>query len=211
MRSLYTTSKNLGRLCARERRPSSCKVIVSGWHRIAIARVGRAEERLETEMCPLMRIPKSVAQFNSPNTLLGRRIPTGYFRAAGSAPTSAPFGTQHTGSPILFSRPSHFTPTHNVRGFRSSAVSALEEAAPRARGRPRRDALSSALPDSPDDAPAGAQHDDAPRRPRGRPRRDASASAVPDSPDDALQREKHTDAPRRPRGRSPSPSGPWFS
>ncbi|KAJ7642637.1 hypothetical protein DFH06DRAFT_1427304 [Mycena polygramma] len=164
------------------------------------ARVGRAEERLETEVCPLMRIPKSVAHFNPHTTLLSRRME--YFRAAGSVPPSAPCGTPHTGLSTLLSCPSHFTPTHNinVRGFRSSAVSAVEEAAPaprRPRGRPRRDAL----PSAPDDALTGAEHDDAPRRPRGRPRRDALAAAVPDSPDDALQREKHTDAPRRPRGR----------
>ncbi|KAJ7642641.1 hypothetical protein DFH06DRAFT_1477397 [Mycena polygramma] len=208
MRSLYTTSKSLGRICARERRSSSCKVIVRDWHRIG--RVGREDERLEREEFPLVRpSPKSVTHFNPHGTLLGRRIE--YFRAAGSVPASAPCGTPHTGSPILSSRPSHFTATHNVRGFRSSAVSALEEAAPaapRARGRPRR----SAPPDSPDDAPAAAQHDAAPRRPRGRPRRDVLPSAPPASSDDALTGAKHDGAPRRPRGRprrdAPPPGSP---
>ncbi|KAJ6468629.1 hypothetical protein C8R47DRAFT_1302401 [Mycena vitilis] len=208
MRALSIASKNLGPICARERWSLSFKVIVRHWHRIA--RVGQAKGLREREESLLvLPIPESVAHSN----FLGRRIE--FFRVAGYIPTSTPFETPHAGLPLRISRPSCFTPAHNVRGFRSSAVSALEETAPaprRARGSPWRDAVLSAPPDSPADALTAAKHDDARRRPRRRQRRDAAAAAAPVSSDDPPQGEKHADAPRRPRGRprrdgAPPPPG----
>ncbi|KAJ7642638.1 hypothetical protein DFH06DRAFT_1477396 [Mycena polygramma] len=161
MRSLYTASKNLGRICAQQSPSPSRKAIVRDWHRIA--RVGREEERLE--------------EFSSQ-----RPIPTGGWST--------------------FARLALYLPPRLV-GLHTPAHPFFYLVHRTSLPPTTRDALNSAPPATPDDALAGAEHDDAPRRPGGRPRRDASAAAVPDSSDasDALQSEKHADAPRRPRGR----------
>ncbi|KAJ7642619.1 hypothetical protein DFH06DRAFT_1214009, partial [Mycena polygramma] len=187
MRSMYTASKSLGRICVRESPSSSCKLIVREWHRTAGVEREQAQRLERNEFPAPQTLLESVAHF-----IPVRRMDP--FLATGSAATSATFVNPHTS---LLAHISRQLPTYSVsyyRGFASTAVCAKAEGAEptrRPRGRPRKDALHSA-PQS--DAAAG--------RPKGRPERGTASSTTVDTP----KRVEHFDGPPTRRPKAPTRS-----